>query len=169
MKSCLTIFISLLIFGSCQQTTCNNWHIGLKTDKNGQVLEGSKEHLIKALRSGADLKVGWGWKYKDKSLEHIAEPSWIGILNEKEVYVYLDPQVLSGLSWEDLTANFADSSLVSQEWRVAINSNGSFDAVWIDRNNHEVTRRLPQNHTMTWWVNQPVNEDVKPYFLESNP
>ena len=146
------MLIALLQLACQNENPSDSWAIALKTDKDGNVLNGSKSKLINAIRGGADLKIGWGWKNGDKSLEHVAIPNWIGILNEQEVYVYLDHQVLSGIDWENLRPSYQDSSLVNQEWRVAISTDGSFDAIWIDRKQDTLRRRVPQNHIMTWWV-----------------
>ncbi len=153
-----------IYISACQQQPKEEWIIALKTDRDGNVMSGSKEKLINAIRGGSDLKLGWGWKTEDKSLEHVAIPNWIGILNEKEVYVYLDHQVLSSIDWENLRPHYQDSSLVGKEWRVAISTDGSFDAVWIDRENNTLERRMPQNHIMTWWTKS--SQSQVPLFLE---
>ncbi|MEO9869128.1 hypothetical protein [Ekhidna sp.] len=155
MAKNLTNFVILsflIILISCSYTERDSWELVLKTRKDGSIISGSKKILIEKLRSGSDLKLGWGWKNNGKSLEHFANPTWVGILNEKEVYAYLDPQVLSGIDWNNLNASYADSTLVGKEWRVVINTDGSFDAVWIDRNSNQTHKRVLQNHVMTWWV-----------------
>ncbi len=144
---------------ACQnQSPVDSWSIALKTDQSGEILIGSKQTLITAIRGGADLKLGWGWIRGDKSLEHVAIPNWIGILNEQEVYVYLDHQILSSIDWENLRPSYEDSSLVNQEWRVAVCTDGSFDAIWIDRKQDTLKRRVPQNHILTWWVKSGSSE-----------
>ncbi|MEM7297103.1 MAG: hypothetical protein AAF391_02425 [Bacteroidota bacterium] len=161
------LFLTLLLnFTSCtSERSSNEWHIVLKTNKDGTIINGSKEKLISALRSGADLKLGWGWKHEGKTLEHIAFPTWIGIINEQEVYAYLDPQVLSRLDWGNMKAHYEDSTLSKNEWRVAINTEGTFDAIWIDRDSNEITRRAPQNHIMTWWVSYEGKSDTNALFM----
>ncbi len=144
------------------------WKPVYKTHADGSVLEGSTQELIRFLRKGYDLRLAWGWKKEDKSIEHLADPIWIAIINENEVIVHLDPQVLSRVDWENQSANYADSSLFDHEWRVAISTNGSFDAVWYNRVTNKVHRRVPQRHTMTWMINMSGldnNSDSNPLFL----
>ncbi len=148
-------------------TDNSGWHPVYKTDTDGTVLYGSTEELIKFLRKGYDLRLAWGWKQKDKSIEHLADPIWIAIINEKEVIVHLDPQVLSRIDWEEQSANYIDSTLFEYEWRVVISTTGSFDAVWYNRVTNKVHRRLPQQHPTTWMIDFPKkgrDTESKPIF-----
>lgn len=143
--------ISFLL--SCQPNTANvSYEIVYKNDKEGNSLKGSKEALIDCIRGGADIKIGWGAKGANHSIEHLSEPIWIAVLDESEVIAHLDAQVLSETNWEELSANYADSTLLDQEWRVVITSKGEFDAIWYDRIEGSVVKRRPQNHTMTWFA-----------------
>lgn len=130
--------------------------VAFKHDGQGNPIEGSKEQLITAIRNGSTVRVGWGWKNKEsgRSIEHLSSPIWLAVVNEKEVMAHLDPQVLSQIDWNSATATYQDSTLLNQEWRVVINTDGTFDAVWYDRSNNEVSRRIPQRHTMTWFTQE---------------
>ena len=77
------LFFAIVFIYSCSQPKPpkNEWHIVLKTDRDGSVLHGSKGDLINAIRNGQDLKIGWGGKRKDFSIEHISEPIWLAILS----------------------------------------------------------------------------------------
>ncbi len=165
-----TSILLLIVFSlfSCQtKKTDSNWSIAYKNDKSGNVLLGSKQQLINSIRKGASIKIGWGGKGKSHQIEHIAEPIWIAILDEKEVVAHLDPQVLSGTDWDALSANYADSLLVKSEWRVVITTKGEFDAVWYDRQDYRVTKHRPQNHVMTWFI-KDVDDSIpaEPLFNE---
>ena len=132
----------------------SRWKVAFKNNAQGETLSGSKEELIHAIRSGSTIKVGWGWQKDGKSMEHISEPIWHLVLNDQEVIIHLDPQVLSNTIWDSLSANYVDPGLLDLEWRVVLSTKGEFDAVWYDREKHEVIRRLPQRHIMTWFVEQ---------------
>lgn len=147
------LVISLLFLISCRsENNSTNYKIVYKNDKDGNTLIGSKEALIQQIRGGADLKIGWGFKGKTHSIEHLSEPIWIGVLDESEVIAHIDPQVLSKTDWEQLSANYADSTLLDKEWRVVITSKGEFDAVWYDRKKNQIFNRRPQNHIITWFA-----------------
>ena len=159
------LFFILLI--SCSQNNFNtNYKIVYKNDKEGNTLIGSKQELINSIRGGASIKIAWGVKGKNHSIEHLSDPIWIAVLDEKEVIAHLDGQILSKINWDELTATYSDSTLLSQEWRVVLNTNGVFDAVWYDRKEGEQTKRLPQNHTITWFANGGIN-NPQPLFIET--
>ena len=161
MKKLLFYFAIILLFScSGNQPQQNKWRIVLKTDKNGTVLKGSKLELINAIRNGQDLKIGWGGKREDLSIEHLSTPIWLAILSEKEVMAHLDPQVLSAIDWDSLNANYEDASLLQKEWRVVLTTKGDFDAVWYDKKADTLIRRWPQKHIMTWFANGSQEEAV---------
>ena len=159
MKYSYIIFI-ISLFVSCKSENRNsNYRIVYKNDNSGNTLKGSKEELIKFIRGGADIKIGWGAKGKSHRIEHLSEPIWIAVLDETEVIAHLDAQVLSKTDWDNLSANYADSTLLNQEWRVVITTKGEFDAVWYDRKNANVIKRRPQNHTISWFAKGNSNKE----------
>lgn len=163
-KNFIVILYCLLL--SCSsETKDSSYKIVYKNDKQGNTVIGSKEALIRHIRGGSEIKIGWGSKGKTRSVEHLSEPIWIAILNESEVVAHIDAQVLSKTDWENLSSNYADSTLLQQEWRVAITTKGEFDAVWTNRSNGKLIKRIPQNHTMTWFVKDGT-ESSTPLFLD---
>ena len=142
------------------------WKIAYKHDGDGNALVGSKELLFSAIRSGKTVRIGWGWynEARELSIEHLADPIWLAIIDQKEVIAHLEPQVLSGIDWQSGTASYADSALMDQEWRVVINTNGSFDAVWYNRKVGEISRRAPQKHILTWFVDELPSDQTKALF-----
>ena len=144
----------------------SKWQVAYKHDGDGKALAGSKEQLFAAIRAGKTVRIGWGWynQERDLSIEHLADPIWLAILDQKEVIAHLEPQVLSAIDWDSGTANYADSALLHQEWRVVINTTGSFDAVWYNRKEGVLTRRVPQKHILTWFVDELAPTDTKHLF-----
>lgn len=159
----MLLMISFII--SCtSKVKESGYDIVYKNDKNGKTLMGSKQELIRQIRGGADIKIGWGGKGKNHSIEHLSAPIWIAILDETEVVAHLDPQILSKTDWENLTSSYADSTLLNQEWRVALTTKGEFDAVWITKAEGTLIKRVPQNHTMTWFAKDGATNST-PFFL----
>ncbi len=156
------LILSLVLF-SCQILLAQGWQPVLRINEKGEVIAGSKDQLIQNIRQGKNVKIAWGWKRDNKSIEHISEPTWIAIMNEQDVLFHLDPQVFGGIEWEDRAGTFENKNL-KEEWRVIIDTNGTFDAVWYDRDNHEVTKRMPQRHRITWFVQNANDETPKPFF-----
>ena len=76
-------------------------------------------------------------------------------------------QTLSKTDWKNLTANYSDSTLAKSEWRVAITTKGEFDAIWYDRQSHQITKRRPQKHVITWFIKDVDNKIIaEPLFNE---
>lgn len=166
MKKILFYLILIVTSNSCGYNEgSNEWNIIYKNDKEGNVLIGSKTELINAIRQGQDIKIGWGAKGENHSIEHLGDPIWLAILDEKEVIAHLEPQVLSLIDWENSTANYVDATLIQSEWRVVITSKGEFDAVWYDRRGDSVTKRIPQNHVISWFSKSGANK-ASPLFKE---
>lgn len=163
------VFFIVLLVGfllSCREGNLN-YKIVYKNDKEGNTIVGSKEQLIQSIRGGSSIKVGWGVKGKTHSIEHLSEPIWIAVLDEKEVIAHLDAQILSKTEWDDLTANYSDSTLLHQEWRVVLTTKGEFDAVWYDRKEGKISKRRPQNHTITWFAKDGLNNSP-PLYMNAN-
>ena len=150
--SYLFFFVMALLFSCQPESKSAHFQIVYKNDKEGNTLKGSKAELIKHIRGGSEIRIGWGGKGKSHSIEHLSDPIWIAVLDETEVIAHLDAQVLSKTDWESLSANYADSTLYNQEWRVVITTKGEFDAVWIDRNTKKLIKRRPQNHVISWFA-----------------
>jgi len=150
------------------KTPSDSWQIVYKSNKEGKRIVGNKQHLMSAIRQGLSIKIGWGSQGKTHTIEHIAEPTWLAILDEQEVVAHLAPQVLSSTDWKTLTGNYANPAQLKEEWRVVIDTKGAFDAVWYDRETHQRTKRVPQQHPMTWFVKGEVDKTgkIKPLFKE---
>ena len=160
----ITLLLSACYTGDPAQN--ERWKVAYKHDGEGKAIQGSKEKLFSAIRAGKTVRIGWGWYNEDRnlSIEHLADPIWLAIIDQKEVIAHLEPQVLSGIDWTTGTASYADSALLNQEWRVVINTNGSFDAVWYNRKEGEISRRAPQKHLLTWFVDELPAEKTKALF-----
>lgn len=165
IKTSIFIILVCLLPSCFPKNQSNEYQLVYKNDKEGKTIVGSKEDLIKAIRLGASIRIGWGSQGKNHTIEHLSEPVWIAILDEKEVIAHLDPQVFSEIDWNNLTATYTDSLEVVNEWRVAITTKGNFDAIWYDRKNHLITRRVPQNHVMSWFIRDvDLDQKTKPLF-----
>ena len=80
---------------------------------------------------------------------------------------HLEPQVLAHIDWTDGTADYENPSLFTNEWRVVINTNGEFDAVWFNRITEERSRRALQHHIITWFVDQKDDLNTPPLYSEN--
>lgn len=154
------------MLSACSAPSETSWEVAYKHDKSGNALEGSKEQLFAAIRAGKTVRIGWGWynESRDLSIEHLADPIWLAIVDQKEVIAHLPAQVLSGIDWNTGTASYEQEALLDQEWRVVINTTGAFDAVWYDRKEGKRSRRSPQQHSITLFVNELAPTSTKALF-----
>lgn len=133
--------------------------IALRHDAQGDVVSGSVENLIRSIRSGCDIKVGWGARRAtdpQSTIEHLASPVWISVRNGNAVEVQLSDFLINlpVLGEPDTDhprrERFGGTSRVVM-WRANLKTDGSFDAVWYDPVTGELITRVPQNHPMTWF------------------
>jgi hypothetical protein len=69
------------------------WHLVYRHDADGRPLGGDKAELLAAIRRGSPVRFAWGVKVDREggfvSVEHVAEPEFLTIVNESEVVVQL--------------------------------------------------------------------------------
>lgn len=168
MKKIILPFSFLFLVLGCQSSASTSWEVVFKNAKDGTTVKGSKTQLINAIRQSLPIKIGWGSRGKSHTIEHLSEPIWLAILDEQEVIAHLSPQVLSKIEWDNLNANYSDTKMLHQEWRVVITTKGSFDAVWYDKKKDTLIKRVPQKHPITWFVKKEKGSREKaiPLFEE---
>lgn len=94
MKSTiLTLVLTALIpmfFVNCFSQHNEKWQLVFQTDKSGMIVHGTKNELIKLVREGYPIRVGWDDMGKT-SVEHTIAVQFLTIANEKEVFAQLEP------------------------------------------------------------------------------
>lgn len=158
------IYVLLLValMLSCKPGS-QDYKLVYKNDKEGNTVAGSKADLIKHIRAGSSIKIGWGSRGKTRRIEHVSEPIWLAVLNESEVIAHLDPHYSAKTDWDSLSSDFSDTLLLNHEWRVIITTKGEFDAIWYDKHKGTLVKRVPQKHIMTWFA-KGSPEKNKPLF-----
>lgn len=94
------IIILLLIFinlGCKKEDTksikSQSWNLLYKIDQNGRAIQGSKKELVKLVKNGVPIRIGWKTTSKKdttRSVEHVIDANLITILNEQEIFVQLN-------------------------------------------------------------------------------
>ncbi len=119
MKITLTALLSLFYFICMSQT----FDIVLETDFDGQVVKGSKEELIKYIREGKSVRVGWQLDFDEDKVpdfDHWVEASFITILGN-EVFTQIDPIYAQGPDIDKPQIQiYADET----KWTAVIGTNG---------------------------------------------
>ena len=159
LKYCLLFLfkmVLLFLFFSCQPTGFSGhstWKPIYKHDEKGNPIFGNKEELINGIRAGQSLRIGWGWKKEIGDsiviLEHVADPIFVTILQEKEVSAIINAHPLLN-NYRSLNGqNFREEGDI---WQCVLTTTGTFNAKLFDRQQDTLLRDWPQRHRMTWFL-----------------
>ena len=133
-----------------------SWRLVYLHDKSGVALEGAKSALFDAIRRGYPIRFAWGAAIgtpeQPASVEHAAEPVFVSIMGGSELFVQL-PEHIAQTSYHD--ASRAALGQPAVMWRGMMGTDGSFDAVMINRANGKEVRRMPQRARIAWFAYAP--------------
>lgn len=119
---------------------------------DGEPLAGSKAALFAALREGQDIRIGWGFSRERQdtrlALEHLVSPVFITGIDGEHLTAQL-PEHIAQRAYADIDRAFFDDPAIM--WRGLMSTNGTFDAVWVNRATGEVLRRHPQRAALSWF------------------
>lgn len=138
------------------------WRLVYRHDADGGHLSGSKADLLAAIRAGAPVRIAWGVSVerdgRSLSVEHSADPVFLSIVNQSEVVVQLPEHIAQRSYVDDVSPGF-DSPAVM--WRGLMSTNGTFDAVWVDRATGTEVRRSSQKAGLAWFAWRSDGEDAQ--------
>lgn len=168
MLTVKTIFYTLIFavfIASCnskvQEPVESGWKSVFKNDENGNAIGGNIDSLIMGIRNGYDVRIGWGWERtlgdSILRLEHVAEPLYISIIQDKNVSAIIDPHPLLESYIDIDRQSFGDGG---HFWQCIMTTKGTFNAQVYDRTNGQLIKDWPQNHKMTWFLEYPINEKI---------
>ncbi len=144
------------------QEPVRSWKVAYRTDIDGKSTDGSPQKVLNALRSGGQIRVGWGFSKQhngsDLKIEHAVTPVFITAINERHFVAQL-PEHIAQKSYADI--NQAKFETANVMWRGLLTSQGDFDAIWVDRSTGQEMRRFPQRAAVTWFVQQSDVETAK--------
>jgi hypothetical protein len=132
------------------------WQLVYRHDADGRRIAGDEAELIAAIRRGAPVRFAWGVTVvtgdgRAISVEHVAEPVFLTIVNESDVVVHL-PEHIAQKAYGDMSGAVFDSAAVM--WRGLMTTEGAFDAVWVNRATGEEIRRYAQRVGLSWFAFQ---------------
>ena len=132
------------------------WKAVYKHDKNGDALNGSIDSLINGIRNGYDVRIGWGWEREVADsilrLEHMAEPLFLTIIQEKNVSVVIDAHPLLQSYLDVENQKFGEGGHI---WQCVLTTKGTFNAQVHERSTGELIKDWPQRHKMIWFLEYP--------------
>lgn len=170
MKKVLGVFcIFLILFCGCAERASERssdskqgWQLVFRNGKNGQVILGSKEKLIEAVRSGYSIRVGWGGRRQTdtaKSVEHVADAQFLTVANSNEVFAQIQPIIGQnpGLEKDTLDIVFRENL----QWVLMVGTNGFSDRLTTERLQDTIRghRSLPTE--VSWFVDYPLDHNTK--------
>jgi len=133
-----------------------SWRLVYQHDADGKPLAGAKDALFDAVRRGYPIRLAWGASFTEgglaRSVEHSAEPVFVTIMNGSELFVQLPEHIAQASYVDPEKAVFEDPAVM---WRGLMGTNGSFDAVYVDRSTGKEVRRLPQRVRLAWFAMAP--------------
>ena len=136
-----------------QERAKQGWSLLYTNDTNGEAVSGSKQSLHAAIRSGMPIALGWGVEYERNgethSIEHLITPVFVTIIDNDDVVAQL-PEHIAQRGYAKTEDAFFDDPKVM--WRGLMTTDGSFDAVWVDRATGETVRRSPQRAQISWFA-----------------
>jgi len=143
------LFAMALFFISCNRelaTQNSGWKLIYKNDKDGKTIFGKKEDLLKAIRGGKDIRIGWG----GRRVEHVADAKFLTITNGKEAFAQIDPIIgqRPELNGDTLRIHFRENS----QWTIIVGTNGFSDRLHIDRFKDSVLGHRNRPTTVSWFV-----------------
>ncbi|MEM9933520.1 MAG: hypothetical protein AAF824_07900 [Bacteroidota bacterium] len=172
MKNIIGLILSLQVITSCiqppqEEKTPSGWQAVYKHDEDGLRVAGSIDTLIQGIRKGYDVRVGWGWhrtlsdperiaQIGDSSLsiEHMAEPVFLTIIQEKDVSVVIDAHPLLSSYFTVEGQTFREGGHI---WQCVLTTQGTFNAKVFNRATGELMQDWPQTHRMTWFLDYPIH------------
>lgn len=125
-------------------------------DADGQPIEGTRQALLDAVRRGVPLRFAWGASIATAAgpvtVEHTAQPVFVSIMRGEHAFVQLPEHIAQASYAQPDGARFDVPSVM---WRGLMGSDGTFDAVMVDRASGAEVRRLPQRAGIAWFAQLP--------------
>ncbi|MTI31222.1 hypothetical protein [Xanthovirga aplysinae] len=162
MKNIFTAFSLLLIHISCtynpntEAPTSNKsgWQLVFRNDKNGEAKFGNKKDLIKAVRNGYPIRIGWGARLKSdttKSVEHVIDADFLTVVNGTEVFAQIHPIIGQRPDLNKLTIKYRNSN----KWSTMVGTNGYSDRLDVNYLNDSISSHENIYWGSSWYVNYP--------------
>ena len=172
----LPVTILIAIASSCNTSespiatttkTESGWKVVYKHDEYGNPMEGSIDSLIAGIRNGYDLRVGWGWQRELGDsilrLEHMAEPLFLTIIQEKNVSIVIDAHPMLASYIDIGNQKIREGGHI---WQCVLTTKGEFNAQIHNRSTGELMKDWPQRQRITWFLDYPskLKTNRKPLF-----
>ncbi|PCD02608.1 hypothetical protein COC42_14505 [Sphingomonas spermidinifaciens] len=154
-KIILILFLALnpaIAFAACE--TASQWRLLFVNGPEGEALSGNRGHLLKAIRRGSPIRVGWGEAAADGSwsVEEYAGTTFVNVMAGENVVAQVEP------AW--IQSHYTDAARAGirtplTDWHAVLSTTGRFEAVMIDHGTGKQQRLLLQRTTVHWFAFAP--------------
>jgi hypothetical protein len=150
----LTILISEVLFGQQKKVNVNDglgWKLIYENDENGNKVAGDFDKLIRAVRKGEPIRIGWKIEHptnKSLKVEHFADAQFITILSDSTVFAQIEPIV-------GQTPDIKERSITLKEnieWAFSASSLGNNDSMNINTKTGEVIDHNQWKSGIKWFI-----------------
>ncbi len=143
------LFLSIALLG-CSPKSNEKWQLIFKTDANGQVSYGSKDTLIKLIREGNPVRIGWE-SMRKTSVEHTIDVKFLTIANESEVFAMLEPFWAQRPNLRSDTLSIVP---IPNETNWILSTNGLRSSMMVDKVRDTVINYAPETfgYPIMWFV-----------------
>lgn len=141
------LFVTVISGAHAGQSCLPVWTMQYQHDTMGRGIAGSKQDLFDAIRRGESIRMAWGGARGERTWEHTADPVFVTIASNSEVYAQLPPHMSQASYSQPETSRFTKPLML---WYGRLGTDGTFDAAWIHPGTGEQMRRVPQRARVAW-------------------
>ena len=155
-----SLLFLILCFGCTSSTAEPQWQLIYKNDANGNSVFGDKQDLIRAVRNGNPIKIGYGGKLRSDStltLEHVFEAHFFTILNDEEVYAQMQPIIGQDPLIEKDTTHII---FRETQWNILVGTNGFSDRLTMSLSQDSILGHNQRNMNISWFVKKNEQTDM---------
>ncbi|WP_350293546.1 hypothetical protein [uncultured Croceitalea sp.] len=155
-------YLALFLICSCQTSKVYNqggWHKVFQNDASGEAIYGEKSELIRAVRLGYPIRLGWG----GNRVEHIADADFLTIFEEE---VFAQIKVIVGQEPRIDNDSVKIRFRMKKHWTKISGTNGYATGFMADYFKDSIVGGgIDRYNSTSWYVlypNYETNEDALP-------
>lgn len=167
-------FLFMLMVGllqSCNSTIVHtpSWKLVYQNDLNGEPLYGSKEQLVRLLKSGNPVRVSWGERLEDgSSCIEFSEPGFTTLMNNNDLVVQF-PSSLIQTDYINSRNAFLNVKKPTR-WHALMSTDGHYHQFHSKLGTEEITRVMYLRARMSWFIHthETIEDKGSPLPLDTS-
>jgi len=136
----------------------SSWKLIYRNDAEGVGISGSKDRLFDVVRLGYPVRVGYGGKRGDRSIEHVGDAMFLSILDDKEIFAQCQTIIgqRPGRGGDSLHMAFRENYL----WTIIVGTNGYSDRINVLNDTGEISGHNSRPTAVSWFALIPSKVDT---------